>query len=385
MKYAFTKICINAPFATTQFGHIQQTFLVSEYKDNLYARIYSFINDNLWIIHACCDSIGLNESIRNEMQSKLRKFYDNENIHFILSATHSHYCNNPNDQKYRKFFIDTVLNGVYKMKYKDINNISVSYRKHHTKPCGKSRISNYETNLELLSCISFFNEDSNFLNIIIHNCHPTTLSATTNYFSAEYPGVLLAKLESTYDNVDFVFMQGAAGDISSRFTRSGQNYEDMLKNANNIYNETVMLLNTTDVRKPFKLKFYEEYLNIKHDLKPIDLSNIRKDLSNRELQVIEYGKKIREAIISQSNFVKNTNVCCIDFGLIKLVTSSNELFSAYMKDMNLDERILICYTNGDSAYVLPKDFNLVTYEMFYDTWSLESKEKLIFLLENLGN
>ena len=54
-----------------------------------------------------------------------------------------------------------------------------------------------------------------------------------------------------------------------------------------------------------------------------------------------------------------------------------------MSNMNLDERMLICYTNGDWAYVLPRDFDFVTYEMFYDTWSLESKNRLAELLEKI--
>ena len=63
------------------------------------------------------------------------------------------------------------------------------------------------------------------------------------------------------------------------------------------------------------------------------------------------------------------------------VTQNN--FSDYMKNMNLDERILVCFTNADWAYVTPIGFDYITYELFYDTWSLESKKELANLLETI--
>lgn len=383
MKYSYKKIKINAPFKTTQYGHIQQTYLVSEYKDNLYARVYAFKSDDNWLIHACCDLIDLSEDIRNEIQDKVRKHYYDESINFVLSVTHTHYANNPYDNKYKAFLIDTILNGLYDMEYSTLENVEVSYRKIHATPCGKSRISDYETNLEFLSAVSFYNNGNNFFNIIIHNCHPTTLSATSNFFSAEYPGILMSKLEKEYQDTDFIFLQGAAGDISSRFTRTGQEYKDMLINADNIFKETTKLLNKEEVRKPIELKYNEERFDVKHNVDHIDLTNIRNNLSDRELQVIEYGKQIREKLIKDGNFIKQAIVACVDFGVVKLVMSGNELFSGFMKNMNLDERMLVCYTNADWAYVTPKDFHLITYELFYDTWDIESKNKLEYLLETI--
>ena len=383
MKYSYKKICINAPFETTQYGHIVQTYLVSEYKDDLYARVYSFKDEDYWLIHASFDLIDLHEDIRNSIQEKIRQHYGDNNINFVTSVTHTHYANNPYDPKYKEYLINTVLDGIFKMEYQTIDDVSVSYRRVHTTPCGKSRISGYETNLEFLSAISFYNNNNNFLNIIIHNCHPTTLSATSKFFSAEYPGILMNKLEEEYKGVDFVFLQGAAGEISSRFVRTGQEYNDMLIIANRIFEETKNLLNTQDVRKSFKCEYKEERFNVKHDIEPIDLSKIRTDLSQRELQVIEYGKKIREDIITQGNFIKQAIVSRIDFGAAKLVMSGNELFSDYMKNMNLDERVLVCFTNADWAYVTPIGFDYITYELFYDTWSLESKNELAHLLETI--
>lgn len=384
MKYSFKKVCINSSFPTTQFGHIQQTYFVNEYKDNLYARVLGLVDDNNnWYIHVVADLIGVKEELRNKIQDSIRKYYNNNKINVVIGVTHTHYANNIYDSKYEEFFANKLVEEITSMKYKEYDNVTTSYRRIHTTPCGKSRITGYETNLEYLSVVSFYSNDINLMDIIIHNCHPTTLKATTDFFSAEYPGQLMNKLEQAHPDTNFMFMQGAAGDISSRFVRDGQEYEDMLKLADNIYNETEKLLETDEIRKPFKCEYVEERIEVKHDFTPIDLSNIRQELTPRELETIEFGKIMRSNLEKQGNFIKEAIVSRVNLGAVKLVYSCNELMSEYMKDMNLDERMLVCYTNGDWPYVLPLDFNYITYEMFYDTWSKQSKEKLLELLERL--
>lgn len=383
MKYGYTKICINAPFATCSEGHIQQTFLINEHKDDLYARAYSFINDDIWFINVSCDLIGVPAKTRDLIQEELRRYYNRKDLIVVIGATHTHYSHSIHDLKYEKFFRETLINGLKMMKYKDYESISSSYRKMHTTPVGKSRITGYETNLEFLSVVSFYSNDENFLNIVIHNCHPTTLEATSPFFSSEYPGILLSKLEKAYPGVDFIFLQGAAGDISSRFIRKGKTYENMLELAENIYKETDNLLKQEEIQKPIKLDYKETKLKVKHDFSDIDLSKIRDNLSSRELETIEYGKIIRLNIKKENKYIKESIISRINFGSTSLVYSGNEIFSDFMKNMNLDERMLIGYTNDDWPYVTPIDFNIITYELFYDTWSIESKKELLNLFETI--
>lgn len=383
MKYSYKKILINAPFATCQEGHIQQTFLVSKHKDNLYARAYGFIEKDTWFINVSCDLIGVPNKTRELIQDELRKYYNRPDLILVIGATHTHYSHSIHDSKYEEFFRKIVIEGLKEMEYIEYENVTSSYRRMHATPVGKSRITDYDTNLEFLSVISFYTNDNNFLNIIIHNCHPTTLDAYSDFFSSEYPGQLMSKLESDYPNSNFIFLQGAAGDISSRFVRKGKTYEDMLSLSENIYLETTKLLNKEEERKPFKLEYIENRFEVTHDFSPIDISKIRSNLSDREKETIEYGKVIRENIQKNKTYIKEAIVSRVDFGSVKLVYSGNEIFSDFMKNMNLDERMLVTYTNDDWPYVTPVDFKIITYELFYDTWSIESKKKLRYLFETI--
>ncbi|MDR2767319.1 MAG: neutral/alkaline non-lysosomal ceramidase N-terminal domain-containing protein [Treponema sp.] len=55
--------------------------------------------------------------------------------------------------------------------------------------------------------------------ILLYNlsCHPTVMNADNLFLSADFPGAAAAELERDFDGV--IFINGAAGDMSTRFTR----------------------------------------------------------------------------------------------------------------------------------------------------------------------
>ena len=56
--------------------------------------------------------------------------------------------------------------------------------------------------------------------------HPTYLHAENILVSADYPGYIRSYVGSEYPQAVFLFAQGASGDQSSRYFRSGQNFDE---------------------------------------------------------------------------------------------------------------------------------------------------------------
>lgn len=388
MQYSFKKINIQSPFPTTQCGHSCQTTELSDYHDPLYARVFSFKDDNNWIIHYSMDLLAFDLENRDDVQSYLRDYYKNNNIHVITSTTHTHYANSVRNPEYVKYLNELLKKETINMEYHDINNVSSTYQRIHSTAVGKSRISGYETNNEYLCLIRFYSENNNFMNIVYYNCHPTILDANVPYFSAEYPGYVLSKLEKAYPEANFTFLQGAAGDISSRFVRSGQDYEALMQLGDNLYKEITDLMNVQLDRIPLEIKYNEVPINYQHEFTPIDLSNIRSDLSERELHTIQLGQTARENLKKSadtifSKLIKKAVISSLSIGSVKFVFFPNEIFSEYMNLLDLDKEILVSYSNGYGPYVLPIDFKYITYEMFTDTLTLETKEKIIEILKTI--
>ena len=388
MKYSFKKINIESPFPTTQCGHLSQTNELFEYHDHLYARVSAFKDDNNWIIHLSLDLLAFDLTNRNLLQSYLREYYKDETIHVITSATHTHYANSVRNPKYVDYLVNLLKQELVLMEYKNVENITTSYQRIHSNAVGKSRISGYETNNEYLSLIRFYENNTNFFNIIYYNCHPTILQADVPYFSSEYPGYVLKKLEDNYPNIDFTYLQGAAGDISSRFVRSGQDYEALEILGDNLYKEIDELMNKQVDKVDFVLEYREVNLEYEHEFTPIDLSQIRQDLSERELETIRLGQIMRKNLEEKNNpifttLIKNIIVSSLDVGSVKFIFFPNEIFSEYMNHLDLDKQLLVSYSNGYGPYILPIDFKHITYEMFTDTLTRKTKEKIIDIFKTI--
>ena len=388
MKYSFKKINIEAPFPTTQCGHSCQTYLVDEYRDHLYARVTALKDDNNWIIHYSFDLLAFDQKSRHLIQDYLRQYYQDDNIHVITSTTHTHYANSVRDDKYDEYLLDLLKQETITMNYIDIDNVTSTYQVVHCQDIGKSRISGYETNNEYLALIRLYENNNNFYNLIYYNCHPTILVADTKYFSAEYPGYVLQQLEQQYPNINFSYIQGAAGDISSRFTRSGNDYNALTQLADKLLLNINKLMNTEVNKIPLTLNYHEVNIPYEHEFTPIDLSNIRNELSERELETIKIGQQQREKLENSGNelfgkLIKDADVASLDLGSVKLIFFPNEIFSEYINYIDINHELLVSYSNGYGPYVLPIDFQYITYEMFMDTLTKKSKETIIETIKTI--
>ena len=390
MLFSFKKICIESPTPTTQAGHISQTYLLDEYHDHLYARVAGFKENGTWLIHVSLDLLSFDMKKWKKLQARIREAYGDDNIKVISSSTHTHYANKPDDEKYEPWLLDTLVEGITSMEYAEYEDVQTTYRYVPCQVVGKSRISGYETNNEFLCLLSFYSKGKNFFNWIIHNCHPTILKAETHFFSAEFPGFLLKKLEDNYD-ADFTYCSGAQGDISSRFVRDDQTYASVEKLGTNLFNEVKKLMEDEDkTYVPFKLEYKAVPFTYRHSFTPLDLSNIRSDLSQRELETIEFGKIMRERLKKrvednglENSVITDMNVVKVDFGSISFVFFPNEIFSEYLNEFDLDKKMLVSYSNGYGPYVLPIGFPYVTYEMFTDTITDDCKRELIEIFRTI--
>lgn len=389
MRYAYKTVNINAPFETKQCGHLSQTQYLNVFKDDLNARIVSFKDDNETIIHISLDLLCFDLKLKEHLQSRLRELLNDYNLYVITSATHTHYANDIRDDKYINYLLDLLIKEIMTLNYIEKENIEVSFVKEHNIIAGKSRISNYETNNEYTCLLNFYENNKLFFSFIINNAHPTTLNANVPYFSSEYPGALIKNLSNDFTNVDFSFIQGASGDISSRFVRDGQDYEDMLKIANTLTSKIKDMLKYDARKNSFECDYYE--MPLKFDLNLDDIhenENGTETLSSREKETIEMGKLLRKEIVKGDSYIfgeiqKKLKIGVLKTGIINIIFFPNEIFSDYLNYLDLNKTYLVSYSNGYGPYVLPLDFNGVTYEKYMDISSRKMKEDIIKLIKSI--
>ncbi|MDR2470762.1 MAG: hypothetical protein LBD09_01465 [Treponema sp.] len=84
---------------------------------------------------------------------------------------------------------------------------------------------------DLLMC-EFYRIDRKKILLYKLSCHPTVLNGDNLLISADFPGALASRLEDVPDGYDMaVFVNGAAGDMSTRFTRRESGFAECARYA----------------------------------------------------------------------------------------------------------------------------------------------------------
>lgn len=373
MHFGFHSFCINAPFPTRQCGHMSQVDLIDTFQDDLHCRMLYIEDEHTAILHLSFDLLAVDAAFRLKLQEAARSYFQKE-LHLITSATHTHYANDVENKDYQDYIMKLTIAQFAKLSIHHYDNIQVTFQNVPFDAIGKSRITGFHEEQVYLCLITLYANEKRLASLIIHNVHPTVLPASIPFFSAEFPGYVLQRLSQRYPQEYFTYATGASGDISTRFTRRNQSYEAMQELGDILADKLLELRQEKTEKYNCTLQYKEETILYEHDFSEIDLSQIRTQLSERELLSIEYGKIIRAQLKESRNVIPEIQLASLMLGPYRLVWYPNEIFSDYMKELDLSKEMLVSYSNGYGPYILPIGFPYLTYESFTDTLSDETKQ-----------
>jgi len=302
----------------------------------------------------------------------------------VLSCTHTHFGGDPHDEEYFNQLKTTTLSAVKSLQVTPVKDLRLSYVSVPFNGVGQSRISNHTARV-VLDLVSFYDGNRRLATQIIHNCHPTILNGDTPYFTAEYPGVCVRELESRFPGETFVFLQGADGDISTRFSRRAQTQAEVIRLGNVLADEVQRLLKQPMETQALVLSTRTKEVPLVHELKDLDALAQNPNPSPRELETIAIGRKVLENLKPRFHTLpKSVELTAVHYGTITQVFAPNELFSDYLKVIPKERASLICYSQGYAPYVSGLDPLPLTYELFTDTYSAATKTLLYQALAELA-
>ena len=385
MRFGTTQTIINAPFPVKQSGHIQQVTELTEYHDDLHARLLYLENQDTAWLHISVDTIEFKLYVQETLEKELRNILHPE-LHVTVSGTHSHYCCDPFNENYIEFLLKTIVEAASSMEIKEMGDLTISYSTCPFEGVGTSRISNHVAESVQVDLFQIKKDGTSLADIVVHNVHPTVLYATTPYFSAEYPGYLLKCMNEAEPDVFHTFMNGPAGDISTRFTRKCQTYESVELLGRNLYEKVMEMKQEPVPAVPLNLSFISTVIPLEHQFNPIDMSKLPQNLTDRELETIGFGQIVRQQLKeSPEQWDKENLFSCINFGGPRIIFVPNEMFSWYRTQVDDCICALVCYSNGQSPYITAPGKYLLTYETFTDTLTDETKQKLVSVLNKWGH
>ncbi len=376
MKFQTLKLCINAKMPVRAVGFAQQGEPLEAVRDSLYARVLVFEQNEELFILAALDSLGCPKHVYDHLKEELQKMSE-KTVHLIVTGTHTHFAPDLKVDAYADQFIDQMKEAVANLDLKE-TNLTVSFLREPFFKVGSSRISHWETDQIFAQTLCLYDDGKRVATILIHNCHPTVLTGTTPFFTCEYPGLAIKHLEEKYPDEFFAYLEGACGDVSTRFTRKEQTVEQMEEFGRIMADEFVSLLEREQKASPCQMSYEDHWIKIEHDLKdPSDLV-IPEYYSPREREVLVYGIEVsKRNLADPENLEKETLMSVLSFGEVNLIFAQFELFSEYNKATDPEHSALICYSQGYSHYVAGPSFDGMTYETLQDT--LSAKTRLEFM------
>ena len=384
MRFAAAQTKINAPFPVKQAGHIIQEDKLWVFRDDLHARLLYLEDANLAWLHISADNLGMPLQVQQELEQQLCLYWGKK-VQVTLSCTHSHHCCDPEDPAYVQFFTDTVCEAAKNLKIREVGELTASYQTAHFDSLGKSRISHHVSESVQVELIRIWQQDEELAGIVVHNVHPTTLYAKEPYFSAEYPGYLMRFLNQKQPGVFHTFMQGAAGDNSTRFTRSAQTYEAMEELARLLCNQVEKMQQQPSERSVMCLDMRSCCIPLEHTFAPIEMEKMPGDLSERELLTIGYGQILRAQLQEEpEKLTKEVHLSCVDLGGARLIFVPNEMFSWWRTQVDDRFCALVCYSNGEARYMTGPGQYLLTYETFTDTVTDGTKMEILDVIRQWG-
>ncbi len=383
MQIATAKVCLNPQAPIKAIGYAQQTQPMERIRDFLYGRILLLRQGDESFVLCALDLCYSPRSLQRQLQQTLETHWGAE-VHVIISCTHTHFGPDIHDKAYGALVLRQLTEAILAMEPQTAQ-LACGYAWSHYRQVGDSRISHWQTDQVLAHTLSFYEGDARVASLCIYNCHPTVLGGTTPFFTGEYPGVALRLLESRHPGEFFAFLQGAAGDVSTRFTRREQTEEEMESFGRKMADEFDRLLAQSAPAQPLSLAYRERLLALSHSLKDPDSLVIPDYYSPREREVLEYGIEFSKNNLAHPEKLQaDARIDTLCLGPYRLVFCENELFSEYNRALDPSRAALVCYAQGEGAYIAGPSFDGMTYETLQDTLSDESRQALLAAIADAG-
>lgn len=383
------KILINPlkPYPTV--GYLSARTDNTEVYGDIYLRLLAFDDQGKTIVLLNLDSCGVDSTTQKQFYQVVKNYYQRD-IELIVASTHTHLApslintfgaSNAEYVAYTCHQLAVLLESLDTC----CDDFKVSYRYQAGNGIGNSRLTGQPTEDIYLQSLIIEKAGLPFVNVIVTNCHPTIMAEDAPFYSCEYPGFVLASLEKQNPVVKYYFLQGCAGDVSTRFVRTAKTVVEEIRLCD-ILEKQINQLNTQNgVSWPLTVKYNELLVPFVPHIKDVLIDNIATDdLSAKEIKELATAKELLKSIRQEvDSFDKNIKISALRIGPYRLIFNSFEMYSQYNRVINVSTDMLVCYAQGSQLYLSFLDNKELTYETLIETADEETKRAIIAAIKKV--
>lgn len=380
MLLGFNSINLNPSSAAKRFGPGNRS--LTDVKGDLIYKLFIVKKEgHKPYVNVSCPLADIDidhyQKFKKIMEEKL-----GEEIDLSLCATHTHYSVLINaDDDYLRFAAESIAACYQNTECHAYTNLSCDRIIEPFQEVGRGRITGVKADI-YLETFCLYEGEKRIATFITYNSHPTTLNFFEDYFSSVGPGLLQKRLEEAHEGEFFSYYIGAAGDVSTRFVRRNQQYEEVERLTGIVYEAVEKQLSAQRERKPLdEIEFEELWLDV--DRKYLDITKLKlpENASPREKETIAQASQHDDRSISESELPKQVLFQKLAFGDFCYIFTPFEMFSEYLESIDLDHAIIVNCVNDHACYLSGLTNEYLSFELFMESIAYESKVKITQLLK----
>jgi len=263
MEAGVCKDIITPPIGTSLAGYAFEKLPSIGIHDQLWVRTVVMEEGSTRVALAVCDIIGFDGYLIDKVKGYVLERINIPKENIVVVATHTHagpvglFGFQENDGimshvigpyvgfKPDECLIDIIarkIAGAFLHATNNMRHVTAGTLTGYIDEIGKNRIDPRGTNDPEVT-VTLLQSGSGPLCILYsYACHPTVLHQENRYISADFPGFSNTQLESITSALP-VYMTGAAGDISTRYTRREKSFDEVKRFGSILAGETIKILN----------------------------------------------------------------------------------------------------------------------------------------------
>jgi hypothetical protein len=387
MKLGTNQICINPTRPMLPVGFVTQDRNLSQVRGDLIARMLLVEDEsNRWLC-ITMDSLGVSQAFFHKVREKVNVLFPD--CELTMSCSHTHYApslaNVPGmfeeNQIYVDFVLERMVHCLRNLKLVDVLDPRIGYKSERFSDVGKNRNCLKSDDDVIATVVSLFDGPKRIVNFLHYNCHPTISSEDAAYFTADYVSIAIEQITDKFPNEFTLFFQGAAGDISTRFTRTQKTYNETIRLGRMLGIKFLDLRDHVEVTEAFTLHTQMKIIELHPQIKNIDDLDTS-HLNASELGELETARKIMTSVKNRRSALAQTaRFTDVKIGPLRFCFLPFELFSGYLRYCH-PFTLIVGYSQGYAGYVTLPDNTDITYESLLETVTEVDKRQIIAFLED---
>jgi hypothetical protein len=231
-----------------------------------------------------------------------------------------------------------------------------------------------------VTALRFDRPNGEVMAIIFHYaCHPTVLGAQTRLHSADWPGAARRQIRSRYQNAVCLYLNGAAGNISTRFFRRESSFQEVTRLGTQVGDCVLALLKKAAIM-PGDLDYASYQIDLPFRAFPPARSlestgQTRIDTTRAEGATLE--RQLAQVFAGRAT--QHAQIVTLQLGSWKLLGVPGEAFSdlALAVRMRSDNALVVGYTNDYLGYFPTRTaVDQATYEALSSPYDHRAHERL---------